>query len=626
MCSVPRCSATFTPPPRAPPTRCHPHAPSRALTQPPFSMRLYVEVLPLELEERVARSLPAVHMEALKGRSFAMPVQLDDTFEQVWSQVEERFKRNYLTPAQAAAFEIKKLQDANSFDLDLSDTVGAIFEGETNPVQRLIKVVPALLDRHFSVPITSNLRPVQAHKRACDTIGERSSKRRRRAEDDYDEEPELPGRPLESERDQPLPSTEGAFRDGDGDRRARRSSTDASLQYVQDTHTGFDEFPPIKDESPELGLPVVHTEPDAARRKSVKPPQKTYGRAVRTPNGRRNTSPAAVVRTKPSRLQQPPRSAQKPMSRSTPAAPVEQWCKWCGLNRSRRERAGMPLHCDGRTPCNECSSRNRAHECEPKRRRRGLPTPRPVSTSPAVQASQTSSEIARQDVFERSKPVDPETIASDPTPKSSPPTDPSSASVTPIQDVAKAFTPTETNNLSQLARSVSTSTSPDPNAATPPSAQPGTSGQDVLEVLKPGRLLTHSPTPSTSSSTTSDSESSGDDSEPEKADLEPEKPGPKLSRTQPVVQKQIRPPPAARPPPSSLPTRAVRSQFQTVREQLLAASQPPPASTQQQKVFDPRTMSLSRLGRPNPLEGDSSDDESSNSSNSDNEIEVEQKK
>lgn len=65
-------------------------------------MRLYVHVLPLKLDEHVARTLPLAHQEALKGHSFAIPVQPDDTFELVWSRVEARFKRNYLTPAQAA--------------------------------------------------------------------------------------------------------------------------------------------------------------------------------------------------------------------------------------------------------------------------------------------------------------------------------------------------------------------------------------------------------------------------------------------------------------------------------------------------------------------------------------------
>jgi hypothetical protein len=64
-------------------------------------MRLTVDVLPLA-EENSYGPYRDVALAAFKGRRFALPVQLEDTFEQVWSQIEERYKRNYLTPAQAA--------------------------------------------------------------------------------------------------------------------------------------------------------------------------------------------------------------------------------------------------------------------------------------------------------------------------------------------------------------------------------------------------------------------------------------------------------------------------------------------------------------------------------------------
>jgi hypothetical protein len=64
-------------------------------------MRLTVEILPLEAENSHG-PYQAAALAAFKGRKFALPVQLEDTFEKVWSQIDERYKRNYLTPPQAA--------------------------------------------------------------------------------------------------------------------------------------------------------------------------------------------------------------------------------------------------------------------------------------------------------------------------------------------------------------------------------------------------------------------------------------------------------------------------------------------------------------------------------------------
>jgi hypothetical protein len=64
-------------------------------------MRLTVDVLPLA-EENSYGPYRDVALETFKGRKFALPVNINDTFEQVWKQIEERYKRNYLTPAQAA--------------------------------------------------------------------------------------------------------------------------------------------------------------------------------------------------------------------------------------------------------------------------------------------------------------------------------------------------------------------------------------------------------------------------------------------------------------------------------------------------------------------------------------------
>jgi hypothetical protein len=64
-------------------------------------MRLTVEVLPLE--EGNAHGPYRDHALAVfKGRKFALPVRWNDTLGQVWSQIEQRYKTNYLDPQQAA--------------------------------------------------------------------------------------------------------------------------------------------------------------------------------------------------------------------------------------------------------------------------------------------------------------------------------------------------------------------------------------------------------------------------------------------------------------------------------------------------------------------------------------------
>ncbi|KAF2262522.1 hypothetical protein CC78DRAFT_618434 [Lojkania enalia] len=236
-------------------------------------MRLTVEVLPLEIEDP-SRYVPAAHLEALKGRKFALPVQLEDTLERVWALAEERYKRNYLTPPQAALFAIKKLQDAYDCDLDLSDTVSSIFEGESDPTKRMIKIVPSIINRDFSVPFTSNLRPSQAHKRLLERSERQGSKKRRL------EEQQLGRHEQDYNRDQPIPSTESEHSSDERpyrDKHLRRSKSNASVQFIQGSQTGQAEFPVIvKEESPELGVPMSLTiaESDVASPKSPDNPFK----------------------------------------------------------------------------------------------------------------------------------------------------------------------------------------------------------------------------------------------------------------------------------------------------------------------------------------------------------------
>jgi hypothetical protein len=71
------------------------------MAAPTARMRLTVEVLPLT-EENAHGPFSERAIAAFKGRKFALPVRLEDTFEQVWSQIEQRYKKNYLDAQQAA--------------------------------------------------------------------------------------------------------------------------------------------------------------------------------------------------------------------------------------------------------------------------------------------------------------------------------------------------------------------------------------------------------------------------------------------------------------------------------------------------------------------------------------------
>ncbi|KAF2015974.1 hypothetical protein BU24DRAFT_492153 [Aaosphaeria arxii CBS 175.79] len=220
-------------------------------------MRLTIDVLPLTEENSHApREYRELAVAALKGRRFALPVQSEQTLEEVWAQIEERYKRNYLQPHEAVHFTILKLQDAYECDLDLSDTVASIYEGETDPQKRLIRVVPSFTYRDFSVPISSNLRPISAQKRHRDAHEEQSNKRRR-VDGHYNDE---------IIQDRPILSTEsdnGALgaRDPSPLGQSQRSKSSASVIYVQNSQTGEAIFPPaIKEESPELGVPTTRSE------------------------------------------------------------------------------------------------------------------------------------------------------------------------------------------------------------------------------------------------------------------------------------------------------------------------------------------------------------------------------
>jgi hypothetical protein len=175
------------------------------------------------------------------------------------------------------SFTIKKLQDAYDCDLDLSDTVSSIYEGETDLTRRTIKVVPSFIHRDFSVPFTSNLRPANAQKRQRDNYEDPTSKRRRLEEQQHG----LPKKDLL--RDRPLPSTESEHSSDDGaglidtdltqtTARLTRYKSGASVVITHNVHTGLDHFAPgVKEESPELGDPVAQPISDSEGEPSQTP-------------------------------------------------------------------------------------------------------------------------------------------------------------------------------------------------------------------------------------------------------------------------------------------------------------------------------------------------------------------
>jgi hypothetical protein len=201
------------------------------------------------------------------------------------------------------SFTIKKLQDAYDCDLDLSDTVSSIYEGETDLTKRTIKVVPSFIYRDFSVPFTSNLRPANAHKRQRERYEDPTNKRRRLGE----QQNALSEKHLSHDR--PLPSTESGHSGDDGPglidtdptrtiARLSGSESGGSVVMTHNVQTGLDQFAPaVKEESPELGDPVVRPISDSEKEPSQSPgdifkkPLLPASASKKAPHGRRLDKP-----------------------------------------------------------------------------------------------------------------------------------------------------------------------------------------------------------------------------------------------------------------------------------------------------------------------------------------------
>lgn len=171
----------------------------------------------------------------------------------------------YALTRDCRAFTINKLQDAYDCDLDLGDTVNDIFEGESDPSKRMIKVVPSFINREFSVPASSNLHPGYVQKRLREINAEHANKRRRIGHHVGTQEE------LDPLRDQPVPTTESELSGEESasvagingvivNGQRRRSQSGGSVIFMQGAQTGLAEFAPsIKEESPELGEPVAQS-------------------------------------------------------------------------------------------------------------------------------------------------------------------------------------------------------------------------------------------------------------------------------------------------------------------------------------------------------------------------------
>jgi hypothetical protein len=252
-------------------------------------MRLTVLVEALA-EENAHGEFRDVALAAFKERRFAMPVQLDDTFETVWRDIEQRYKTNYLAPHQAATFSIKKLQDAYDCDLDMTDTVGAIFEGEPDRKLHMIKVVPHFAYREMSVVPGSMLRPqkrlqlgddleddqdasnhsfspsasTHAHAHAHTHSNAHAHKRRRvesqQRQSTHEARLPSPNRPIPSTESLPAPPTPTAGVSPTGGRPVRSGLSFVEVSCTETGHAPFSAHH-VKQESPEPADPSqpLHT-------------------------------------------------------------------------------------------------------------------------------------------------------------------------------------------------------------------------------------------------------------------------------------------------------------------------------------------------------------------------------
>ncbi|KAF1965740.1 hypothetical protein BU23DRAFT_560789 [Bimuria novae-zelandiae CBS 107.79] len=131
-------------------------------------MLVTVEVPPLVAtdDDAISEAEPNVS----KPRKFALVVRDREKLEDVWYKIEERYKKNYLWPQQYAFFSIDRLQNGWHADVDLTDTVGAVFDNV--PVTDcILRVIPSYRACDASLPPTSNLRPTPTKRAPRSSYG-----------------------------------------------------------------------------------------------------------------------------------------------------------------------------------------------------------------------------------------------------------------------------------------------------------------------------------------------------------------------------------------------------------------------------------------------------------------------
>lgn len=178
----------------------------------------------------------------------------------------------------------------------------------------MVKVVPTFINRDFSVPATSNLRPHLPNKRPREGGVEHTDKRRRVDQAQLNHVNDL----IDPLRDQPIPTTEsersaenspgaaavGVEATGNDQNGVlvERSDSESQLIFVEANRTGGAEFgPDIKEESPELGQPHRPTTRNVAAAKwiqsSSKPVPQRSPRKPRLPKSQPKALRSSLQKT-----------------------------------------------------------------------------------------------------------------------------------------------------------------------------------------------------------------------------------------------------------------------------------------------------------------------------------------
>ncbi|KAF2157124.1 hypothetical protein K461DRAFT_309294 [Myriangium duriaei CBS 260.36] len=148
-------------------------------------MKLFMQLLglpkPSSLNSSSQLELPIV-------QRFLLPVDANATFKDVWKQAEDFVEANY-PEGLRDDWVIKKLTTQNGpgadeYDLNSQYTVASIFDSDTDPNTRIVRIHTRYVDRETSIPVGSHLH-VRGTKRAARGLQEETVKRRRAERERY---------------------------------------------------------------------------------------------------------------------------------------------------------------------------------------------------------------------------------------------------------------------------------------------------------------------------------------------------------------------------------------------------------------------------------------------------------